>query len=188
MRFIKALSFYDYAKRARLSLVGVDIGKTQSGTCLRGVVRFHFGFPYDQRFLVEEMVDMMNDLSLSTTISTIRNMRFLKALSLYDYAKRAGLPLLRVDIGKTQSGVYVAYPTSGVIVPARLSIYGPIYSVRHNLIDEAADSIEFSTALNRLVEKYRAVEFHFGFSYDQRFLNDPELVEEIVDKMKDLSL
>ncbi|KAK0583631.1 hypothetical protein LWI29_000524 [Acer saccharum] len=111
MRFIKALSLYDYAKRARLSLLGVDIGKTQSG---------------------------------------IRNMRFIKTLSLYDYAKRARLSLLGVDIGKTQSGVCVAYLTSGIIVPARLPVDDPIYSFKHNLIDEAADSFEFSTALNRL--------------------------------------
>ncbi|KAK1548732.1 hypothetical protein Q3G72_016287, partial [Acer saccharum] len=144
MRFIKASSFYDYAKRARLSLLGVDIGKTQSG---------------------------------------IRNMRFIKASSLYDYAKRARLSLLGVDIGKTQSGVCVAYPTSGVIVLARLSIDGPIYSFKHNLIDEAADSFEFSTALNRLAKEYKAIGFHFGFPYDQRFL-----VEEMLNRMNDLSL
>ncbi|KAK0584456.1 hypothetical protein LWI29_013556 [Acer saccharum] len=82
----------------------------------------------------------------------IRNMRYIKLLSLYDKAKRAVLPYLGVDIGKRRSSICVGYPSSGVIIPMRLPMDGLIYTIRHNLLDNAAGSIEFSTALNTLAQ------------------------------------
>ncbi|KAK1561904.1 hypothetical protein Q3G72_002765 [Acer saccharum] len=82
----------------------------------------------------------------------IRNMRYIKLLSLYDKAKRSVLPYLGVDIGKRRSSICVGYPSSDVIIPMRLPMDGLIYTIRQNLLDNAASSIEFSTALNTLAQ------------------------------------
>ncbi|KAK4851737.1 hypothetical protein QYF36_017950 [Acer negundo] len=96
---------------------------------------------------------------------------FLKEM--HESLKDGTIELSQAFLEFLTSGICVAYPSTGEIIPTRLPKTDGLLVVFQHKFDTV---MKCSTTLKTLLEEHNAIIFHFGFPYDYRHLNYDDLV------------